>query len=333
MPVAGKRPAHHQGSKELASLVSLWPGRIGRFLGIPAATPHGSEQWVAALGALLGIASVVLATHALLGQKAAIFVVPSLGATAVLVFAAPHSLFAQPWSVLGGNLLSALTGVLCQQLLPETTLAAAAAVAISIAVMHAMRCIHPPGGATALAAVIGGPDIHQLGFAYALYPVGLNCLLLIGVGIAFNYPFAWRRYPASLMRYVHVETAHGPHEVVPSEEDVRRALAQLNVVVDVSPAELQEVIEQSLLLAREARAASEVPAAPGRAFAVGRCYSSRRSGRHWSVRQVIDNPPENEALTYRIVEGKGRHRIESCLRSEFAQWAGRELRPRKPPRQ
>ncbi|MDQ5906986.1 MAG: rane protein, partial [Pseudomonadota bacterium] len=250
MPVAGKRPAHHQGSKELASLVSLWPGRIGRFLGIPAATPHGSEQWVAALGALLGIASVVLATHALLGQKAAIFVVPSLGATAVLVFAAPHSLFAQPWSVLGGNLLSALTGVLCQQLLPETTLAAAAAVAISIAVMHAMRCIHPPGGATALAAVIGGSDIHQLGFAYALYPVGLNCLLLIGVGIAFNYPFAWRRYPASLMRYVHVETAHGPHEVVPSEEDVRRALAQLNVVVDVSPAELQEVIEQSLLLAR-----------------------------------------------------------------------------------
>lgn len=308
--------------------VSHWLGRIGRFFGIPAAAPHGSEPWIAALGALFGIATVVLATHALLGQKAAIFVVPSLGATAVLVFAAPHSLFAQPWSVLGGNLLSALIGVLCQQLIPDTTLAAATAVAIAIAVMHAARCIHPPGGATALAAVIGGPDIHQLGFTYALYPVGLNCLLLIGVGIAFNYPFAWRRYPASLMRYVHVETQHGPNDVQPSEEHVRQAMEQLNVVIDVSPAELQEVIEQSLALARGKREGLR------RVFAVNRCYASRRSGSHWSVRQVIaeqrDKRPENDVIIYRVVEGKGRHRTNRCTRAEFAQWAGYELRPRKP---
>lgn len=314
------------GNTALTLLVSNWPGRIGRFLGIPTAAPHGSEQWVAALGALFGIATVVLATHALLGQKAAIFVVPSLGATAVLVFAAPHSLFAQPWSVLGGNLLSALIGVLCQQLIPDTTLAAATAVAVAIAVMHMARCIHPPGGATALAAVIGGTDIHQLGFAYALYPVGLNCLLLIGVGIAFNYPFAWRRYPASLMHYVHVETQHGPNDVQPSEAHVRQAMAQLNVVIDVSPAELQEVIEQSLALARETQETH------GRFFVAGRCYASRRSGRHWSVRQVIDNLPEKDAITYRVVEGKGRHHTGNCTRSEFAQWAGRELRPRKPQR-
>ncbi|MFA7292490.1 MAG: HPP family protein [Rhodocyclaceae bacterium] len=328
MPVADLYSALHSGKTALAFLVSHWPGKIGRFLGIPAAVTHGSEQWVAALGALLGVATVVLATHALLGQKAAVFVVPSLGATAVLVFAAPHSVFAQPWSVLGGNLLSALSGVLCQQLLPDTTVAAATAVAVSIAIMHAARCIHPPGGATALAAVIGGPDIHQLGFTYALYPVGLNCLILIGVGIAFNYPFAWRRYPASLMRYVHVDTQHSPHDIQPSEEHVRRAMERLNVVIDVSPAELQEVIEQSLVFARGKR---EIQ---GRVFAVGRCYASRRPGRHWSVRQVLaeqhDEHPENDVITYRIVDGKGRQHTSSCTRNEFAHWAGRELRPRKP---
>ncbi len=315
----------------MAFLVSHWPGKIGRFLGIPAAVPHGSEQWVGAVGALLGIATVVLATHALLGQEVAIFVVPSLGASAVLVFAAPHSVFAQPWSVLGGNMLSALSGVLCQHLLPDTTVAAATAVAVAIAVMHAARCVHPPGGATALAAVIGGPDIHQLGFAYALYPVGLNCLILIGVGIAFNYPFAWRRYPASLMRYIHdihVDAAHGAHDMPPSEDHVRRAMEQLNVVIDVSPAELREVIEQSLVFAREKR---EVQ---GRVFTVGRCYASRRTGRHWSVRQVLaerhDEHPENDVITYRIVDGKGRHHTSTCTRHEFAHWAGRELRPHKP---
>ena len=77
---------------------------------------------------------------------------------------------------------SGLVGVACQQLIPEPTFAAAAAVGLAIVAMHATRCIHP-GGAMALAAVIGGPDIHQLGFACALVPVGLNCLLLIGVGI------------------------------------------------------------------------------------------------------------------------------------------------------
>lgn len=323
MPVADQASALSLRNPALKQLASVWLGRLVRFLGIPSAAPHGSEQWVAALGALVGITTVVMATHALLGEQVATYVVPSLGATAVLVFAAPHSLFAQPWSVLGGNMLSALIGVLCQRLLPDTTLAAATAVAIAIAVMHLTRSIHPPGGATALAAVIGGPDIHQLGFAYALYPVGLNCLLLIAVGIAFNYPFAWRRYPANLMRYVHVEPPHRSHEVLPNDDQIREAMEKLNVVVDVSSEELREVIEQSLWLAREGHEAQ------GRIFSVGRYYGSRRSGRHWSVRQIINEHPERSVLDYRVVEGRGRHRNGSCSRAEFARWAGRELHPRK----
>lgn len=303
------------------------PGLIlSHFLGISPSAPHQSEQWAATIGALIGIGIVVLATHALLGQHAAVFVVPSLGATAVLVFAAPHSLFAQPWSVLAGNLLSALIGVACQRLLSEPTLAAASAVALAILAMHLARCIHPPGGATALAAVIGGPEIHQLGFTYALYPVGLNCLLLISVGIAFNYPFAWRRYPASLMRYIHVRPGNDMGNVLPDEEHIRQAMEDLNVVVDVSPEALKEVIEQSLAAARN-NPQIRLPA-----FGIGRCYGSRRPGRHWSVRQIVDrqrgDSPENEVIVYRIVDGPGRHRLGSCTRREFSRWAGYEVQPR-----
>jgi len=300
---------------------------LTRFLGIPAATPPRSEQWAATLGALLGIAIAISVTHALLGPRAMVFVVPSLGATAVLVFAAPHSVFAQPWSVLVGNILSALVGVLCQRLFAgEPTLAAAAAVALAIAAMHAARCLHPPGGATALAAVIGGGEIHQLGFAYALSPIGISSLLLVAAGFVCNNLFAWRRYPVSLMRYVHVETMPERDGTLPDEEQVRQAMARLNVVVDVSPAELREVIEQSLQLARAHAGAGET-----RNFHVGRYYGSRRPGRHWSVRQIVDQRrserAEHDVLVYRVVDGRGRHRIGSCTRAEFSRWAGREVRP------
>jgi CBS domain-containing membrane protein len=300
---------------------SYTPGRLGRFFGIAASKPLRSEQWVAAVGTLLGVSLALLATRALLGPDAAVIMVPSLGATAILIFAVPHSLFAQPWPVIGGHLLSALVGVTCHRFLADPALAAAVAVALALAVMQAARCLHPPGGGTALAAVLGGGDIEQLGYAYAVYPVGINCLLLVGAGIAFNYAFAWRRYPASLMRYVHAEPSPARH-LVPSEEAVREAMQQLKVVVDVSPAELREVIEQSLALAGDTR---RVPS-----FAVGRCYGSRRSGRHWSVRQIVSEGSDPDTLVYRVVEGSGKHRTGSCTRTEFAHWAGRELRPQWP---
>ena len=66
---------------------------------------------------------------------------------AVLLFAAPASPLAQPWSVVGGNTLSTLVGVACVLLIPDPVAAAAVAVALAIAVMFALRCLHPPGGA------------------------------------------------------------------------------------------------------------------------------------------------------------------------------------------
>jgi CBS-domain-containing membrane protein len=64
--------------------------------------------------------------------------------------------------------------------------------------MHYLNCLHPPGGATALSAVIGGQAVHQLGYQYLLTPVLLNVVTLLLIAIVFNYPFRWRRYPLSI---------------------------------------------------------------------------------------------------------------------------------------
>ena len=153
--------------------------RIKHFVGFPASGHHLSEQLVATLGGVISISLVILVTRALVGEQAALVIVPSLGASAVLIFAAPHSPFAQPWAVLGGHLLSALVGVACWKLVPNATLAAGLAVGLAIGVMHLARCLHPPGGATALAAVIGGAAVHDLGFRYALNPIALNCAIIL----------------------------------------------------------------------------------------------------------------------------------------------------------
>ncbi|HHO47190.1 MAG TPA: HPP family protein, partial [Desulfobacteraceae bacterium] len=109
------------------------------------------------LGAFLGIAAVAGIHYHLLASSDLILIIGSFGASAVLIYGAPKSPLAQPRNLLGGHILSALIGVFCFQVFHgETWLAASLAVATAIAVMHATRTLHPPGGATALIAVIGG---------------------------------------------------------------------------------------------------------------------------------------------------------------------------------
>jgi CBS-domain-containing membrane protein len=140
----------------------------------------------------------MLISQASLGPVGSIGLTASMGASAVLLFAVPHGALSQPWAVLGGHLVSAVIGVACVQVIAEPILAAPAAVALAIGGMHYLRCIHPPGGATALNAVIGGEAVQQLGFHYVLTPVLLNALTIVLLALLFNYPFRWRRYPSVL---------------------------------------------------------------------------------------------------------------------------------------
>ena len=125
------------------------------------------------LGAFLGIAAVASVHYSLVGQGGLVMLIGSFGASAVLIYGAIKSPLAQPRNLIGGHVLSALTGVAAYQVCSfNLLLACAVAVATAIALMQCTKTLHPPGGATAFIAVIGGDSIHSLGFLYAVIPVG-----------------------------------------------------------------------------------------------------------------------------------------------------------------
>lgn len=148
------------------------------------------------IGSFLGIAAVAFTHFHLLDRTGLLLIIGSFGASAVLIYGAIRSPLAQPRNLLGGHILSALVGVTAGKVLGgEPWLAAALAVSTAIALMHLTRTLHPPGGATALIAVIGGDGIHRLGYLYVLMPATLGSLVLLVVALVINNLSRNRRYP------------------------------------------------------------------------------------------------------------------------------------------
>jgi len=157
---------------------------------------NNSEIFWSWAGAFLGIAAVSWISHQFFDGHDTSLVIGSFGASSVLVYGAIRSPLAQPRNLVGGHILSAVIGVLCWKLLGQHLwLAEAMAVATAIAVMHATRTLHPPGGATALIAVIGSPGLHKLGFLYVIFPATIGPLILLLVALLVNNIPASRRYP------------------------------------------------------------------------------------------------------------------------------------------
>lgn len=150
-------------------------------------------SWV---GAFLGIAAVAVINYEVLSDSDMIMIIGSFGASAVLIYGAVKSPLAQPRNLLGGHIFSALIGVTSYQLLnAHLWLASSVAVATAIAFMHATKTLHPPGGATALIAVIGSEKIHNLGYLYALIPAGTGAIIMLIVALLINNIPKTRRYP------------------------------------------------------------------------------------------------------------------------------------------
>ena len=150
-------------------------------------------SWV---GAFVGIALVGLIGAAFVDRLGQGLLIGSFGATAVLVYGAVRSPLAQPRNVLGGHVISAVIGVCAYQVFGDAVwLSAAVAVSTAIAAMHMTKTLHPPGGATALIAVIGGDSVHSLGYMYALLPVGFGAAVLLAVAVLVNNIPKSRRYP------------------------------------------------------------------------------------------------------------------------------------------
>jgi CBS domain-containing membrane protein len=135
----------------------------------------------------------------------------------------------------GGNFLAALIGVTAARFIPIPLCAAAVAVATTISVTSLLGCLHPPAGAVALTAVIGGPVIAAAGYRFALVPVALNSVLLVGAGLIFNN-LAKRPYPhvAAIPVSAH-RTADAPAEfrLGFSPADIDAALERLGTPLEV----------------------------------------------------------------------------------------------------
>ncbi|MGB1226848.1 MAG: HPP family protein [Poseidonibacter sp.] len=154
------------------------------------------------LGSFLGILAISYFHNDILNDKDLTLVIGSFGASAVLVYGAVNSPLAQPRNLIGGHILSAIIGVLSFKLFSQNILLASAfAVATSILVMQLTLTLHPPGGATALIAVIGSTQIHELGFLYVLVPVTSGAFILLFIAIIVNNIPKYRYYPESLKDY------------------------------------------------------------------------------------------------------------------------------------
>ena len=148
------------------------------------------------MGAFAGIAAVAWLHENVVGPIGLTMLVGSFGASAVLLYGAPKSPLAQPRNFIGGHVLSALVGVSARLTISSPSwLCIATAVAAAIAVMHITRTLHPPGGATALIAVTGGPNIVELGYGYVLFPILSGALIMLLAALVANNLAPSRRYP------------------------------------------------------------------------------------------------------------------------------------------
>ena len=207
------------------------------------------EKLIAAVSAFIGILFTGILSSSL-GHSAMPLMIASMGASTVLLFAAPHTPMAQPWSFVGGHMLSAAIGIACFKFIPSPFFAAALAVALASFVMHGLHCLHPPGGATALAMVLGGPELQALGYGALLSPVGLNVLVLLIIALSVNNMFPGRRYP--MLPHAAGEKAAPPSALtfgraVLTREDIETALKDMNAYIDVTEEDLEEIYARASL--------------------------------------------------------------------------------------
>lgn len=207
------------------------------------------EKLRSALAAFVAILLVGYVSSLFVSGVGLPFLVASMGASAVLLFAISHSPLSQPWPLIGGNIIPALIAVTCGKLVPDLILATAISVAISLFVMQLLRCLHPPGGALALLPLLGGASVHELGYRFVLYPVSLNILILLLLAFIINNLLPGRRYPLPAFPVSHDIHKHDDpsslDRLIVSHADVHNALIQMNTYLDVSEEDLNTVYKMA----------------------------------------------------------------------------------------
>lgn len=197
------------------------------------------------LAVFIALFSVVSVSTELVSGLGAPILVASMGASAVLLFALPHSPLAQPWPFAGGQLISAGIGIACASLIPEPAFAAAAAVALAVMTMYLTHSLHPPGGAVALVPILGDASIHQLHYQFLLTPVAINVAVMLLAALTIHNLPGGQRYPAPA--WPQPDRRHKHRDPPPlerlgiDEEDLHRALQEFDSFLDITEGDLQKL--------------------------------------------------------------------------------------------
>ena len=187
-----------------------------------------------AVGALFGVALAAVLGKLMPSAPQWPWTVAPVGAPAVLVFAVPASPLAQPWSVLGGSMVAAMTGLLVGHVIGDPLTAAGVSVGLAIATMTLARCLHPPGGACAILGALAAtsPTGSSAGL---LLPLLVNLVALVFAGWLYNnvtgHP--WPHIPLQAPP-MPKGTWAGTYE----RADLDAVLEDWGEVVDVAPADL-----------------------------------------------------------------------------------------------
>ena len=198
------------------------------------------ERLYSGFGALCGLAISSLISWYVLGGMNVWYIAP-MGASSVLLFAIPSSPLAQPWNVVVGNTLAGMIGVACSQFLPDLTSAFSVAVGLAIFIMMTTDSLHPPSGAVAITAVLGGEAVHRLGFHFVLYPVLLNSVLLLLFAVFFNRLIG-RHYPITAHVNERSKDPTPTQKVSIQPKDIEYALEQHTELLDISQYDLEKII-------------------------------------------------------------------------------------------
>lgn len=171
--------------------------RIAKYIVYKETLVDSVENFWSFTGAFLGIGLIAF-LQTTLSDADNLFLIGSFGASSVLIFGAIQSPLAQPRNLVGGHIISAILGVTIYQVFPNIIwLTAPLAVSLSILCMQVTKTLHPPGGATALIAVIGSEKIKHLGYWFVLSPVASGVFILLVVALIFNNLTPHRKYPTS----------------------------------------------------------------------------------------------------------------------------------------
>ncbi len=172
--------------------------RVSRYIIYRETLVDFKEHFWSFCGAFTGIGLIALFQSKILTDYESIFLIGSFGASSVLVYGSIQSPLAQPRNLIGGHVVSSLIGVTVYKFMPDILwLSAPLAVALSIVAMQITKTVHPPGGASALIAVIGTPKVKALGYWFVVSPVLTGALILLVAALIFNNLTPNRRYPTN----------------------------------------------------------------------------------------------------------------------------------------